>query len=144
VIVVLPLLLFERIWHDRKQYLAYDSNFPQIVRRLSTRQPVDDQLQPLILDRRSCDPWRFYTQFYPKTRDLKPRLDARYATRCLKDDALMQQELLASGTEERPEWVVLHTGHRLDRLVRQHQLGSLKVITRWEIGPHSVAALRKP
>ena len=143
VIVVLPLVYFERVWHDRKQYLAYDSNFPQIVRRLSTRQPVDDHLQPLILDRRSCDPWRFYTEFHPKTRDLKPRLDARYAPRCLKDDTLMREELVASGTEERPEWVVLHTGHRLDRLVRQHQLGDLHVTTRWEIGPHSVVALRR-
>jgi len=140
--LVLPLVYFERVWHDRKQYLAYDSNFPQILRRLSTRQPVDDHLLPLILDRRSCEPWRFFTQFHPKTRDLKPRLDARFATRCLKDDNDMREELIATGTEERPEWVVLHTGHRLDRLLRQRQLSTLKVITRWEIGPHSVVALR--
>jgi hypothetical protein len=141
VIVVLPLLVFERVWHERKQYLAYDSEFPQILKRLSTRKPVDDHLQPLFLDRRSCDPWRFYTEFHPKTRELKPRLEARYAVECLKSDAEIKGELIASGTDERPEWIVLHTGHRFDRLVRQHQLGSLKVITRWEIGPHTVVSL---
>lgn len=144
VIVILPLVTFERVWHSRKQYLAYDSNFPQILRRLVGRPPSgDDQLQPVVLDRRSCEPWRFYTEFHPATRSLRPRLAARYTTRCLKDDADLRDELVATGTEERPEWVVLHTGHQLDRLIRGRRLGDLRVITRWGIGPHSVVALRR-
>jgi hypothetical protein len=144
VVVALPLFVFERVWHARKQYLTYDSKFPAIIGRLlSARNVGDGELEPVILDRRSCEPWRFYTQFHPQTKLLRPRLEARYSVRCLKDDTRMGAELLASASSERPEWIVLHTGHRIAQVLRQPALSVLDRLGRWEIGPHSLMEFRR-
>jgi len=144
LIVALPIFVFERVWHARKQYLTYDSKFPAIMGRLlSARRSGDGEREPVILDRRSCEPWRFYTQFHPKTKLLTARLEARYDVRCLTDDTRMGVELLASATRARPEWIVLHTGHRIERVLRQPSLAGLEVLRRSEVGPHSLLELRQ-
>ena len=144
VIVALPLFVFERVWHARKQYLTYDSKFPAIIGRLlSARRIGDGEREPVLLDRRSCEPWRFYTRFHPETKLLEPRVADRYDVRCIKDDKRIGAELLASATSERPEWIVLHTGHRMAQILRQPSLSTLQVLGRWEIGPHSLMELRR-
>lgn len=144
VIVILPLFVFERMWHARKQFLTYDSRFQQVVTRLATvRRMGDGEKEALILDRRSCDPYRFYTQFHPATRKLRGALERRYDMRCLTEDAAIPDALLDSASPERPEWIVLHTGHNLDNILKRKPMRVLKTSARYLIGPHTLAAFTK-
>jgi hypothetical protein len=144
VIIILPLFVFERVWHERKQYLTYDSRFQQLVTRLATvRRQGDGEKEPLILDRRSCDPYRFYTEFHPSSRKLKPILERRYVTRCLKEDSEIPEALLESATPERPEWIVLHTGHNIDSVLRRKSMRGLRAVGRYWIGPHTLYGLMR-
>lgn len=143
-IVILPLFVFERVWHKRKQYLTYDSRFQEIVTRLATQRRLGDgEKEPLILDRRSCDPYRFYTEFHPKTRKLKAVLERRYVSRCLKEETEIPGALLESASPQRPEWIVLHTGHTIDRVLKRRSMRVLRTVKRSDIGPHTLLGITR-
>jgi hypothetical protein len=140
IIIILPLFVFERVWHAKKMYLTYDSRFQEIVARLAyVRRLGDGEKEVLILDRRSCDPYRFYTEFHPSGRKVRPILEQRYIARCLTDEASVPATLLES-PKERPQWIVLHTGHNLDNILKRKPQRVLRTRARYLIGPHTLAA----
>jgi hypothetical protein len=144
LLVVLPIVKFEKVWHARKQALAYDSKFPHLLERLLSRHLGDGQKEPLIFDRRTCDPFRFYTQFHPVTSvTIAPRLLQRFDPHCLTDDVMMRLELNSLATTERPVWIVLHNERPLEWLQRHDKLDDLKVVWRFEAGPHTVVGFKK-
>jgi len=144
IIVLLPIVVFEGVWHSRKQAFTYDSKIPQLLERLVSIGEVSDGKAPLILDRRSCDPWRFYTQFHPSVRAKYTELLAEsYDAHCLKDDALIPSELLRYATPRQAVWIVLHVGHGLDKMVKTGKLSPLYRISRFEVGPHTVMSFRR-
>src|SRR5688572_13213902 len=143
VVVGLPLLLFERVWHERKQAFTYDSQLPKLMERLLNI-PHDRAQSPLILDRRTCQPWRFYTKFHPVTSQAyAQRLEQAYDDRCLTDDAQIRQALVETATVRQAVWIVLHPGHNVDKLLRSRQLPELYRISRFEVGPHTVMSFRR-
>jgi hypothetical protein len=143
IVVALPLFLFERIWHERKHAFAYDSQLPKLMQRLvDVRQKVGKA--PLILDRRTCQPWRFYTQFHPTTsKAYAQKLKEGYDDRCLTDDSDIRAALVNTATPRQAAWIVLHPGHNVDRLLRTRQLPELYRISRFEVGPHTVMSFRR-
>ena len=138
-----PLLAFEHIWHARKQAFTYDSRFPKLMERLvQVRQRRDKA--PIILDRRSCPPWRFYTKFHPVVSvAFGETLAKSYEPHCLTDDSKIPEALAQYATARQAVWIVLHTGHGVDRLVRQRALPELYRISRFDVGPHTVMSFRK-
>jgi hypothetical protein len=143
VMVILPIAVFEQVWHARKQAFTYDSRFPNLLQRMAAIRQTRGKA-PLILDRRSCDPWKFYTRFHPKTsRELAPILDKSYDAFCIKNDAKIPEELLARTTQRQATWIILHVGHNLDKLARSGQLWPLGRVSRFEVGPHTVMSFRR-
>ena len=143
VVVIAPLVAFEHVWHARKQAFTYDSRMPKLMERLAAIAPPQ-QRSPLILDRRSCAPWRFYTKFHPVTKKtLGEKLEKSYDARCLTDDAMIRDQLVERSTVKQAVWIVLHVGHDVDRMVRQRRLPELYRISRFEVGPHTVMSFRK-
>ncbi len=55
----------------------------------------------------------------------------------------MRYQLHNLASTERPVWIVLHTGHPLDWLERHGKLSNLRVVARFESGPHTVVAFKK-
>ena len=144
LVVLLPIVVFEGVWHSRKQAFTYDSKLPQLLERLVKIGEGSDGKAPLILDRRSCDPWRFYTQFHPVTRARYAELlSENYDAHCLKNDALIPSELQQYATSRQAVWIVLHVGHGLDKMVRNGKLSGLYRISRFEVGPHTVMSFRR-
>jgi hypothetical protein len=143
VIVFVPIVAFEGVWHARKQAFTYDSKIPQLLERLA-KIGEGKPRSPLILDRRSCDPWRFYTQFHPKvSAQFKEALTEGYEAHCLKNDATIPDELLRYATTRQAVWIVLHVGHGVDKMVRNGTLAPLYRISRFEVGPHTVMSFRR-
>jgi len=143
IVVIAPLVAFEQVWHARKQAFTYDSRFSKLVERMVELRQSRDKA-PIILDRRSCAPWRFYTKFHPVTSAaFGEKLAASYDAHCLTDDSKIPEALLQYATPRQAAWIVLHTGHDVDRLVRQRRLSELYRISRFEVGPHTVMSFRR-
>jgi hypothetical protein len=143
LLVFLPIALFERVWHARKQAFTYDSKFPELMGKLSSIGENSDTAA-LLIDRRSCDPWRFYTRFHPEvSAQYTASLEDSYEARCIKDDSKIPDELIAEATTRRAVWIILHVGHNLDMLVRTNRLYPLYRISRFEVGPHTVMSFRR-
>jgi hypothetical protein len=143
IVVVAPMLVFEHVWHSRKQAFTYDSRFPKLIGRLADVRQSRGRA-PLILDRRSCPPWRFYTKFHPETKKAYGELMTQsYEAHCLTNDATIPEALRQHATVRQAVWIVLHHGHGVDRLVRQRQLSDLYRISRFDVGPHTVMSFRK-
>ena len=114
VLVLAPLLLFERGWHAAKQ-TAVSSNYPmpevlltllELQRELPSRHPPD----LVIFDLAGCDLWDFYTKAHPGYRDIARRLNEGFEARCAfrkKGGAFEfgRRELRKRGTETM--WFVL-------------------------------------
>jgi hypothetical protein len=143
VLVFLPIAVFEKVWHARKQAYTYDSKFPELMGKLVTIGNNSDTAT-LLIDRRSCDPWRFYTKFHPEVSvQYEGALADSYDARCIKDDKTIPDELIREATTRRAVWVILHVGHNLDTLVRTGKLYPLYRISRFEVGPHTVMSFRR-
>jgi hypothetical protein len=144
VLVFLPLAVFERRWHAHKQSGTYDSTFPKAIEWLAAAKPVSPSAPPeiVILDRRSCDPWRYYMTYNPKvarrnTADIK----RKYIVKCSTDDNNLPQDLLEGAVLGRRTWTVLHVTRPFDTMMRRGKFGSLRVIHRHDVGSHTVIAL---
>ena len=142
LIVILPLLVFERVWHARKQAFTYDSKMPKLIERLvNIRQPTR---APLIVDRRSCPPFRFYTRFHPVTSQAyRQKLEQSYDVHCLTDDSMVRNEIVTRAGVRQAAWSVHHPGHGIDRMLRERRLPEVYRISRFDVGPHTVMSFRK-
>jgi hypothetical protein len=143
LLVFLPIAVFEKVWHARKQAFTYDSKFPELMAKLVSI-GNDSDTATLLIDRRSCDPWRFYTQFHPEvSTQYTDSLADSYDARCIKNDKTIPDELMHVATTRRAVWIILHVGHGLDKLVRTGKLYPLYRISRFDVGPHTVMSFRR-
>jgi hypothetical protein len=143
IVVLAPLLVFEQVWHARKQAFTYDSRMPKLMERLvALRQPHGRA--PLILDRRSCPPWRFYSRFHPVTsKAFRAKIEESYEEHCLTDDGAIRNELVNDATVRQAAWIVLHPGHGIDKMIRERKFPELYRISRFDVGPHTVMSFRR-
>jgi len=144
VLVGLPLVLFEPNWGKQKRTFTYDSDFPKVVERLAhLRKPMPEELRDqLVLDRRSCDPWLYYTRYHPKlAQQLGPSLQQSYTAHCLTDDDTQMAEALETGVYRgRRVWVVLHTTQLINHLRRSGDLRRLRIVENKDLGSHTLMA----
>ncbi|HTQ08242.1 MAG TPA: hypothetical protein VMI54_30520 [Polyangiaceae bacterium] len=143
VLVVLPLVLFERSWHEHKRTFTYDSTFPQALAWLASKDPISPAAPPelVVLDRRSCDPFRYYTRYSPRvSRRVLAAIARKYVVKCSTDDKLLPRDLLAEGTVGR-RFTVLHVTRPFDKMMRRGRFGNLRVVQRQDVGSHTVVAL---
>jgi hypothetical protein len=148
VLALAPVAILDRGWSDHKQALAYSSDFPNAIRTLLDVKLGRDQKSrdPLILDRRSCDPFRFYTQFHPSaTKRFKRTIKRYFDVKCVADDSRYRQALLASlPREPNQAWTILHLAKPVKRMVRRGQLGDAQVTYLERIGMHTVMGFWLP
>jgi hypothetical protein len=144
VLVILPLALFERSWHEHKRNFTYDSTFPRAIELLARNEPAAGEALPelLVLDRRSCDPWRYYTTYHPRvSRRFAAAIAEKYVVKCAAQDGDLPRELLAETASGRRRWTVLHVTRPFDKMMRSGRFGTLQVVTREDVGSHTVVAL---
>jgi hypothetical protein len=142
LIVVAPFFFFERVWHARKQAFTYDSKMPRLIERLVNIRQLTRA--PLIVDRRSCAPFRFYTEFHPTTSTAYGELIKKnYDARCLTDDSMVRRQIVERSAVRQAAWIVLHPGHGVDRMLRERRLPEVYRISRFDVGPHTVMSFRR-
>ncbi len=148
VLVFAPLAILDRGWSDQKEALTYSSEFPSAIRRLlEVKLGADPKTrEPLLLDRRSCDPFRFYTQFHRSaSRRIKRALKKQFEVQCIADDTRYRQALVAAVPREpRHAWTILHEAKPVTRMVRDGQLGETQITYLERVGAHTLLAFWLP
>ncbi len=145
VLILLPMLLFDRSWSARKAALTYHADFPRVLKAAIRRERSRGQsAAPLILDRRSCDPFRFYTRYHPGTADvLRPQISRYFRPRCVAEDGQLGRVI--RGVMPHPPgwtWLVLHDSSMLDLMERGGALPGVEVMTAMHIAGHLLVGLQ--
>jgi hypothetical protein len=144
LLVLLPLALFERTWHEKKLAFTYESRFPDVLKELIARHPPDDEKEVLIFDRRSCHSYRYYSQFDSVgSRLYGPPLAERYEVSCVGNDDKQIATLVRENLSvHRSVWLVIHAGKPVDANIRKGRIKDTRLVSRFDIGAHRVMAFR--
>jgi len=148
LLVIVPPVLLDRGWSSRKQAFTVESNFPQaLTRLLQLKRDADPRRRAMLLvDRRSCEPYRYYTSFHPDMADLKKKLARHFKMVCVETDAELEPAILASiPTAPRAVWVVLHNDAGVRPWVRAHrQWEGAEMTAQVTGGSHAIVAFSRP
>jgi hypothetical protein len=148
VLVLAPFLFFDRYWSDHKQSMTYASEFPKAVRTLLRVKLASDGnvKEPLVLDRRSCDPFRYYTEFHPTfSKRYGHTLHTQFDVKCVTQETAYRHELMIA-VPHAPlrAWTILHTTRPVVRLIRHHLLGDAEPTYEEKVGEHTLMAFQRP
>jgi hypothetical protein len=143
-LVLLPLGLFERTWHEKKLAFTYESRFPDVLKELIARHPADGEKDILIFDRRSCHSYRYYSQFDAVgSRLYGPSLAERYEVSCVGNDDRQIATLVRENLSiARSVWLVIHSGKPVDPNIRKGRIRDTRLVSRFDIGGQRVMAFR--
>lgn len=110
VLVLAPLLVFERFWHARKgtSHMATTSYMPEALRTAIVLRgpPFAGQKESLLVDTPTCPQWDYYTKYHPTvSRQLAPELRRRFNYHCVWSADLLRETRRRLRTESRV-WVI--------------------------------------
>jgi hypothetical protein len=147
LLVVAPFLLFDRDWNAHKHALTHSSEFPRLLKGLLRAKAATDGpgREPLVLDRRSCDPFRYYTEFHPTvSKQVGAALRRSFDTTCVPEEAPYRHVLLRA-IQRAPHhaWTILHTSQPVRTMMRRHQLGGAVLGVEEHFGQHTVMAFSR-
>jgi hypothetical protein len=143
LLVFLPLALLDRRWSARKQALTYSSEFPAALEQLLKLKRADgNPRETLLLDRRSCDPFRYYTEFHPRvSKRVGHALRAEFDVHCIDKNAPFRAETDAATPPAPGEvWEILHADRPLREAIRRHRLASAGMRHEVRVDAHYVLA----
>ncbi len=148
VLVIAPFVVLDPTWSARKQALTHPSEFPKLLKTLIRVKAETDgpEREPLVLDRRSCDPFRYYTEFHPTvSKQVKPAIKKAFTPTCVTEEARYRRTLL----REMPRaphhvWTILHTSRPVTAMMHHHQLGDAELAYAEHVGPHTIMAFSHP
>jgi len=107
VLVVLPLVLFDRWWNARKRALAYDSEMPRVLEQLTTERPPLRGRVNLVLSRRACEPYEYYATVHPATsRRYNKELKRTYSVHCFPLQEKLAPGIVALTPEHDHAWLL--------------------------------------
>jgi hypothetical protein len=147
LLVVVPFLVLDPDWSAHKRALTHSSEFPRLLKGLVRARAADGPArEPLVLDRRSCDPFRYYTQFHPTvSKQLKTVIAAAFDTTCVLEEASYRRTLLRAISHAKVRaWTILHTSRPVQTMIRRHQLGDAQLVWEEHFGPHTIMAFSDP
>lgn len=133
ILVIAPLCLFDRLWNERKKAHSYDTEMPKALAKLKDIEPArpPENRVPLIVSRRSCDTFEYYTTVHPELRRYEQPLRARYAYECVLNlDAVGG---VVSRTVRRTKHAVLLTdisSRAFEQMVREESRVRFKTVLR--------------
>jgi hypothetical protein len=82
VLVLLPLFVFERLWHAQKPG-AYAVSVLSMLEELQRKRAGDSgDKQGLYLDPPSCSPFQYYTRYHPRGRRVWQELEPKTRLVC--------------------------------------------------------------
>lgn len=149
LLVVAPFVLLDPDWSLHKRALTHQSEFPRVLKTvLQVKRATDGSgREPLVLDRRSCDPFRYYTEFHPKfSKQFKHAIHAEFEPKCVPEEGNPYRRTLVRSLPHAPHhvWTILHTDRPVLTMLRRHQLADAVVGFQERVGGHWIMAFSRP
>ncbi len=142
VLVVIPFLWFEKGWGPSKRALTYTSQFPAVLEWLA--QQRHDNAERLLVDRKSCDPFRYYSKYGSETKHLAPKLEKLYRMECIEDDSALDAVVeQALKSDERPLWILFNIRTKTKPVIKSMRRQA-EIITRAAAARHTAIAFGGP
>ncbi|HWP05061.1 MAG TPA: glycosyltransferase family 39 protein [Polyangiaceae bacterium] len=113
LLVLLPLAVFDRSWNARKRALTYDTDMPLMLKALTEREPVPESGEKIVLivSRRTCDPYEYYSTLNPyTTRKYRKKLERTFDVRCFMSSEELEQTLPELVPPEGHAWLLTDMG----------------------------------
>jgi hypothetical protein len=112
VLVVLPLVLFDRWWNARKMSLGYDTDMPLALAKLVELEPPPSNGRVvLFVSRRSCDTYEYYATTHPGTsRQYRKTLHRTFSVRCFASQPELAAGMLELTPSEGRAWLLTDMG----------------------------------
>ena len=145
LLVVIPLLWFEDGWGATKRGMTYTTRFPEVVVWLAKqRRERSGRPEVLLVDRRSCDMWRYYAGLNPELAPLRPALRG-FEMRCVSNDrSLVRATKKTLRSEEPPVWALFNvrqvTKAAIEAAKQEATVSAQKSVT----GHTAIAFVRNP
>jgi hypothetical protein len=107
LLVVVPLLVFERDWHASKRAQCNDGDLPEALTKLDAlrRQKTSGRADVLLLSYGTCSEWEYYSRIHPDASKFRRPVDRHFAARCVKKRELHDALLEKTGAGARV-WIV--------------------------------------
>lgn len=144
VLVVIPVLWFERGWGPTKRALTYESRFPETVVWLAKQHALGSVPQRLLVDRKNCESWRYFVNYGSETSKYRSRLERLYRMECVDDDSHLDEVVAAAlKTDERPIWVVFSIRAKTKPVIKAARRQA-EILARTTAGRHTAIAFGGP
>jgi hypothetical protein len=153
LLVIAPLLFLQEGWGPPKHGLAYNSRFSEAVvwlaKQAAARRVRDE---PLLIDRRSCDSFRYYVYFNPRLAPFRRRLEKAFVVTCIDRDPQMPRVVAETLESDPPRfWVLFNLRQRtrqaLDEFGRVRKTTARVDVSPWSGTPfwdgHSAVAFER-
>lgn len=132
LLVVTPMVLFERYWHARKQ--GQDAAAVLfMLHALEDKRPGAAGRERLYMDSHACSPFQYYTRYHPEGKALWRRLEPKVTPVCGTRAPALVKKAAARPPKERV-WLLLSRSARLP--------SSLKVRSRSKKYEHTLIEAR--
>lgn len=146
VLVFVPLAVLDRNWSAKKGALTSGSTFPDALDELLQLKRADKHgRETLLLDRRSCEPYRYYTEFHPAVRArVGAQLKSQFDVRCVGMDESFRAVLEAATPPAPAEvWAIVSNDREVRHELRRGRFttGKMRHVT-YE-GSHHVLAFSR-
>jgi hypothetical protein len=106
LLVIVPLLTFERTWHSRKvSWFTYQSYFPQSLELLTKLAPPGEHPETVVFDGMGCSCWGYYAR-HQRAREVIQEMKRRFVTRCVRQQGALVARAVELLEEERRVWIV--------------------------------------
>jgi hypothetical protein len=154
LLVLVPLALFDGNYHHHKSSLTHDSSMRELMKqmlRVERRLGKQTPPTPLVVDRRSCPPFTYYTGVHPRGQRLASAFETVFSVRCARSEAKLAQSMLRAAEDSSGRiWVVVHDTRAIQRLLRSARFARFSVARRDYRRPHTAfvievsPSLRRP
>jgi hypothetical protein len=149
-----PLVLFDGNYHHHKSSLTHESSMRELMKqmlRVERRLGKQTPPTPLVVDRRSCPPFTYYTGVHPRGQRLASAFETVFSVRCARSEEKLAQSMLRAAEDSSGRiWVVVHDTRAIHGLLRSARFARFSVARRDYRRPHTAfvievsPSLRRP
>lgn len=144
LLVVLPLLVFERDWHASKRAQSGDGYLPEALAKLEELRGENPSpgREAVLVSYNACPEWEYYSQVHPDAPRLRKATERHFAVRCVK--RLTVREELLEGTKSGARvWLIGEHKTRPASIANKAGDGNLELVIDTHVGPLVIASFQK-
>jgi hypothetical protein len=143
LLVVVPLVVFERDWHASKRAQCNDGDLPDALRKLVAirREKTSERTDVLLFSYGTCSEWEYYWRIHPDAAKFRQPVERYFVARCVKKRELDDTLLNETGAGARV-WIVGNYKLPVASLAEAAADAKLELLAKTRSGSVSIVAFQ--